>query len=143
MGGHGDSHGSEDHESTAGSMEGHGNAKCDFTDIMAADGSSYTVENIKTDEAGSWTLVFDKAQIFDITVEGDTVKISSDPDFPWGESVPLIKAFKVGDKDYCEGDNGHGTTSMGGHGDSHGSEDHESTAGSMEGHGNAKCDFTD
>merc|ERR1712087_68622 len=137
-----DSHGSEDHESTAGSMEGHGNAKCDFTDIMAADGSSYTVENIKTDEAGSWTLVFDKAQIFDITVEGVavnswdctnpvegetecksgnteypvgtyTVKISSDPDFPWGESVPLIKAFKVGDKDYCE--------------DSHGSENHETT----------------
>ena len=128
-----DSHGSEDHESTAGSMEGHGNAKCDFTDIMAADGSSYTVENIKTDEAGSWTIVFDKAQIFDITVEGVasstwdctnpvegetecksgnteypagiyTVKISSDPDFPWGESVPLIKAFKVGDKDYCEGE---------------------------------------
>jgi len=155
MGGHGDSHGSEDHESTAGSMEGHGNAKCDFTDIMAADGSSYTVENIKTDEAGSWTLVFDKAQIFDITVEGVavnswdctnpvegetecksgnteypagtyTVKISSDPDFPWGESVPLIKAFKVGDKDYCE--------------DSHGSENHESTAGSMEGHANAKCE---
>ena len=126
-----DSHGSEDHESTAGSMEGHGNAKCDFTDIMAADGSSYTVENIKTDEAGSWTIVFDKAQIFDITVEGVaseswgcnnegetecksgnteypagtyTVKISSDPDSPWGESVPLIKAFKVGDKDYCEGE---------------------------------------
>jgi len=137
-----DSHDSEDHESTAGSMEGHGNAKCDFTDIMAADGSSYTVENIKTDEAGSWTIVFDKAQIFDITVEGVavnswdctnpvegetecksgsteypagtyTVKISSDPDFPWGESVPLIKAFKVGDKDYCE--------------DSHGSENHETT----------------
>jgi len=142
MGGHGDSHGSEDHQSTAGSMEGHGNAKCDFTDNMAADGSSYTVENIKTDDAGSWTFVFDKAQMLDITVEGVdmnvwscnnwvegetecesgaieypagtyTVKISSDPNFPWGESVPLIKAFKVGDKDYCE--------------DSHGSENHETT----------------
>merc|ERR1719285_1656431 len=173
MGGHGDSHGSEDHESTAGSMEGHGNAKCDFTENMAADGSSYTVENIKTDEAGSWTIVFDKAQMLDITVEGVaseswscnngavegetecksgateypagtyTVKISSDPDSPWGNSVPLIKTYKVGDKDYCEGDNGHGTTSMGGHGDFHGSEDHESTAGSMDGHGNAKCDFTE
>merc|ERR1712032_1505580 len=70
MGGHGDSHGSEDHESTAGSMEGHGNAKCDFTDIMAADGSSYTVENIKTDEAGSWTIVFDKAQILTSPLKG-------------------------------------------------------------------------
>merc|ERR1712032_1555302 len=125
MGGHGDSHGSEDHESTAGSMEGHGNAKCDFTDNMAADGSSYTVENIKTDDAGSWTFVFDKAQMLDITVEGVdmnvwscnnrvegetecesgaieypagtyTVKISSDPNFPWGESVPLIKAYTSG-----------------------------------------------
>merc|ERR1711971_922030 len=49
-----DSHGSENHESTAGSMEGHGgNAKCDFTENLEANGQSYTVENIKTDEAGS------------------------------------------------------------------------------------------
>merc|ERR1712172_207658 len=183
-----DSHGSENHESTAGSMEGHGgNAKCDFTENLEANGQSYTVENIKTDEAGSWTFVFDKSQILYVTlvgaavntwsctnpVEGETecksketeypagtytLKVSSDSQFPWGESVPLIKTFKVGDKDQCEGDNGHsttsmgghggdnghGTTSMGGHGESHGSENHESTAGGMEGHGgNAKCTFTE
>merc|ERR1719234_2752607 len=45
------SHGSEDHET----MEGHGNAKCDFTENLEANGQSYTVENIKTEEAGRWT----------------------------------------------------------------------------------------
>merc|ERR1711971_1341131 len=170
-----DSHGSENHESTAGSMEGHGgNAKCDLTENLEANGQSYTVENIKTDEAGSWTFVFDKSQILYVTVDGAaldtwsctnpvegetecksketeypagtyTLKVSSDSQFPWGESVPLIKTFKVGDTDQCEVDNGHGTTSMGGHGDTHGSENHESTAaGGMEGHGgNAKCEFTE
>ena len=123
-------------------MEGHGNAKCDFTANMAADGLSYTVKDIKTDEAGSWTIVFDKAQTppspapylyISIStfgeskywmcnndqVEGETecysslssypagtytINVSSDPLSPWGESVPLIKAFKVGDKDYCGGE---------------------------------------
>merc|ERR1712181_145797 len=129
------SHGSEDH----GSMEGHGNAKCDFTENLEANGQSYTVENIKTDEAGRWTLVFDKSQILYVTVDGAalntwgctnpvegetecksketeypagtyTLKVSSDSQFPWGESVPLIKTFKVGDMDQCEGDNGHSYT---------------------------------
>ena len=124
-----DSQGSEDHES----MEGHGNAKCDFTENLEANGQSYTVENIKTDEAGRWTLVFDKSQILYVTVDGAaldtwsctnpvegetecksketeypagtyTLKVSSDSQFPWGESVPLIKTFKVGDKDQCEGE---------------------------------------
>merc|ERR1719376_1391918 len=38
-----------------------------------------------------------------------TVKFSSvDGMTPWGASVPLIKTFKVGDKDQCEkGDEGH------------------------------------
>ena len=132
-----DSHGSENHESTAGSMEGHGNAKC-FTENVDNTGQSYTLENIKTSEAGSWEFVFDKNVFFytniDITVfddwicndlvEGEikctsgqteypagtyTVKFSSypcttsDTYTPWAIR-PLIKTFKVGDKDYCEGE---------------------------------------
>merc|ERR1711971_1292969 len=69
-----DSHGSENHESTAGSMEGHGgNAKCDFTENLEANGQSYTVENIKTDEAGSRTFVFDKNDMMAIEIVGAAV----------------------------------------------------------------------
>merc|ERR1712192_181472 len=129
MGGHGDSHGSENHERTAaGGMEGHGNAKCEFTENVEANGQSYTVENIKTEEAGIWMFVFDKNDMMAIEIVGGpantnwlcvgnggetegtyTVKFSSvDGMTPWGASVPLIKTFKVGDKDQCEkGDNAH------------------------------------
>jgi len=130
MGSHEDSHGSENHESTAGSMEGHGNAKCKFTENVDANGQSYTVENIKTDEAGIWKFVFDQNVMMLIDIVGATsgawscvaiggetectnkdivtpastytVKFSSQDFAPWGESVPLIKTFKVGDKDQCE-----------------------------------------
>merc|ERR1712192_252625 len=152
MEGHEDSHGSEDHESTAAggmeghgnedheSMEGHGNAKCTFTENIEANGQSYTIETIKTDEAGIWKFVFDKNDMMAIDIVGGanqnwlcvgtgvgvgaenectngnivtpagtyTVKFSSvDGMTPWGASVPLIKTFKVGDKDQCEGDNVH------------------------------------
>merc|ERR1719234_664169 len=147
MEGHEDSHGSENHESTAAggmeghgsedheSMEGHGNAKCTFTENIEANGQSYTIETIKTDEAGIWKFVFDKNDMMAIDIVGVpnqlwlcvgnggenectldkvtpagtyTVKFSSvDGMTPWGASVPLIKTFKVGDKDQCEkGDEG-------------------------------------
>merc|ERR1719180_777019 len=146
MEGHEDSHGSENHESTAaGGMEGHGsedhegmeghggNAKCTFTENIEANGQSYTVENIKTDEAGIWKFVFDQDKMMAIDIVGAnsnsnwlcvgnggknectmdkvtpagtyTVKFSSvDGMEPWGASVPLINTFKVGDKDQCEGE---------------------------------------
>merc|ERR1712181_172558 len=170
MGGHGDSHGSENHESTAGSMEGHGgNAKCTFTENVEANGQSYTVEDIKTDEAGIWKFVFDKNDMMAIEIVGGpasqnwlcvgnggenectldkvtpagtyTVKFSSvDGMTPWGTSVPLIKTFKVGDKDQCEGDDGHNAmedhdTTMANH---NSMEDHNSMENhnSMEDHNN-------
>merc|ERR1719430_1525691 len=66
-----DSDGSEDHEDTAGSMEGHGNAKC-FTENVDNTGQSYTLENIKTSEAGSWEFVFDQ-NVYPYTLIGITV----------------------------------------------------------------------
>merc|ERR1711971_348094 len=141
-----DSQGGEDH----GSMEGHGNAKCFTENVKNIVGVGYTIENIKTSEAGSWEFVFDNVfseTLIGITVlddwsctggknlaegvEGEmkctneqkeypagtySVKFSSDTcmtgtpgDYvPWREGeTPLIKTFKVGDKDYCEGDDGH------------------------------------
>ena len=117
-------------------MEGHGNAKC-FTENVDNVGQSYTIENIKTTEAGSWEFVFDK-NVYSYTLIGITVldywscnnpaegeikcttgqteypagtynvKFSSDicdsdTYTPWAIR-PLIKTFKVGDKDYCEGE---------------------------------------
>merc|ERR1719352_1140524 len=71
MEGHEDSHGSENHESTAGSMEGHGgNAKCTFTENIEANGQSYTIETIKTEEAGIWKFVFDKNDMMAIDIVG-------------------------------------------------------------------------
>ena len=122
-------------------MEGHGNAKC-FTENVDNVGQSYTIENIKTTEAGSWEFVFDQ-NVYSYTLIGITVlddwscndlvdgeikctngqteypagtynvKFSSDTCMagtpgsytPWAVgSRPLIKTFKVGDKDYCEGE---------------------------------------
>ena len=115
-------------------MEGHANAKCEsmaFNANMAADGLSYQSGLIKTDEAGSWTFVFDKASDADISIiewnsiiggircsqnsecsSGEreipagtyTVKFSSGS-VPWDNTdVPLVIAFKVGDKFYCKGE---------------------------------------
>ena len=60
-------------------MGGHGdNAKCSFSENMAADKQSYTINNIKTDEAGVWKFVFDKAYMminFKI-VDGGSVPIT-------------------------------------------------------------------
>jgi len=175
MEGHEDSHGSENHESTAAGgmeghgsedhegMEGHGNAKCTFTENVEANGQSYTIETIKTAEAGIWKFVFDKNEMMAIDIVGGanqnwlcvgvgvgvgaenectngnivtpagtyTVKFSSvDGMTPWGASVPLIKTFKVGDKDQCEkGDEGHN-----GMADHNSMEDHSS----MENHDGKK-----
>merc|ERR1712172_296267 len=141
-----DSQGGEDH----GSMEGHGNAKCFTENVKNIVGVGYTIENIKTSEAGSWEFVFENVfwyTLIGITVlddwsctggenlaegvEGEmkctneqkeypagtyTVKFSSNTCMtgtpgsyvPWREGeTPLIKTFKVGDKDQCEGDDGH------------------------------------
>ena len=52
-------------------MEGHGNAKC-FTENVDNVGQSYTIENIKTTEAGSWEFVFDQ-NVYPYTLIGITV----------------------------------------------------------------------
>ena len=118
-------------------MEGHANAKCEsmaFNANMAADGLSYQSGLIKTDEAGSWTFVFDKASDAWISIKQSNsivgemrctpmssecnsgerefpagtyfVKFSSNPSaVPWDNTdVPLVTAFKVGDKYYCKGE---------------------------------------
>merc|ERR1719489_682597 len=77
------------------------------------------------------------------------VKVSSEI------AMPIVKSLIFGGNDVCQDHTVQGSTggSMEGHEDSHGSENHESTAGSMEGHGsedhesmegheNAKCTFT-
>merc|ERR1719180_768872 len=56
--------------STGDSMEGHGNAKCTFTENIEANGQSYTIENIKTTEAGIWKFVFDKNEMMAIDIVG-------------------------------------------------------------------------
>ena len=111
---------------------GRGEGEC-YTENVNTNGQSYTIENIKTNEAGSWKFVFDiyedtqiKINVFDSwscnnLVESETkctsgqteytagpytVEFSSDADFPWRvpKGRPTIKTFKVGDKDYCEGE---------------------------------------
>ena len=54
------------------------NGKCSFSENMAADKQSYTINNIKTDEAGIWKFVFDKPDLminFEI-VDGTSVPVS-------------------------------------------------------------------
>ena len=51
---------------------GHGNAKCKFTENVDANGQGYTVENIKTDEAGIWKFVFDQNLMININIVGAT-----------------------------------------------------------------------
>merc|ERR1712181_193343 len=55
-----------DHES----MEGNASAKCEFTENIEANGQSYTIETIKTDEAGIWKFVFDKNDMMAIDIVG-------------------------------------------------------------------------
>ena len=52
-------------------MEGHGNAKCFTDNVKNIVGVGYTIENIKTSEAGSWEFVFDN--VFSDTLIGITV----------------------------------------------------------------------
>merc|ERR1719430_2227528 len=147
------------HESTSGGMGGHGhNAKCSFSENMAADKQSYTINNIKTDEAGVWKFVFDKP---DLTINFEIVD---------GTSVPVSQSFfcetmPSESETWCISDNsipaGTYTIEVKSPSDDKWTdgtpelltyyvdnkdycEGHESTSGGMGGHGdNAKCSFSE
>ena len=72
------------------------NGKCSFSENMAADKQSYTINNIKTDEAGVWKFVFDKAYM---TINFEIVD---------GGSVPITQSFFCGtmpSETWCTSDN--------------------------------------
>jgi len=106
--------------------------KCDFTEVVAADNTRFTISDIKTKETGIWRVVFDQSTgpdfDFDIGVANvffsctssypspDTTECKSNREVdagtytvevasggdPWA-IVPVIKYFIVGDKYFCIG----------------------------------------
>ena len=46
------------------------NSKCSFFENMHDNDESYTIDNIKTDEAGVWKFVFDKAAMINFEIVG-------------------------------------------------------------------------
>jgi hypothetical protein len=131
-----------------------------------ADNQRYTIDNIKTDEAGVWKFVFwdvamitfgiigdaaPASQSFTCTVKQITTECSSDVPIPagtytievkstdeikWDGFTPQLSTYFVGDKNYCGGEDGHND-----HDHNHGSDTTMGDHNSMD-HGNAKCDFS-
>merc|ERR1719500_1702997 len=138
------------------------NAKCEFFQLMTDNDQSYTIDNIKTDEAGVWKFVFDKAAMINFEIVGTsapaaqnfkceqketTTECSSgedNPPIPSGTYTIQIRT----DNNWKDGipnlttyfvdnkDYCEGSQDSG--------EDHESMGShdSMESHGDANCDFS-
>jgi hypothetical protein len=161
----------EGHESTAGGMGGHGdNAKCEFFETRSEEDGSYIIDNIKTDEAGVWKFVFDKAAMIDFEIVGasapaaqnfkceqreTTTECSSgedNPPIPSGTytiqiglldgSIPNPTTYFVDNRNYCEGGSCYCSWQEGQQSTCSPEICGSGSHDNMESHGDANCDFS-